>query len=115
MWNLKAAIFCSIGRLERKLIFVSVVVSFLYMSTSSLVCLRVTVRSRNAMELCSSYVGLSFVLFCILFIYVLMVCKLIFVVSYMTNMSSTYRTYALHIQKLFYIRVFITLQVYFRN
>ena len=43
------------------------------------------------MELCSSYIGLSFMLLCILFRYVLMVCKLIFVVSYMTNMSSTYR------------------------
>jgi len=49
-------------------------------------------RSRKAMELCSSYVGLSFMLLCILFIYVLMVCKLILVVSYMTNMSSTYHT-----------------------
>jgi hypothetical protein len=71
---------------------VSVVVGFLYMSTSSLVCLRVIVRLRKAMELCSSYVGLSFMLLCILFIYVLVVCKLIFVASYMTNMSSTYRT-----------------------
>ena len=35
--------------------------------------LRVIVRSRNSMELCSSYVGLSSMLLCILFIYVLMV------------------------------------------
>ena len=91
-WNLKAAIFCSIGRLEKKLIVVSVVVGFLYMSTSSFVCLRVVVRSRKAMELCSSYVGFSFMLLCILYIYVLMVCKLIFVVSYMTNKPSTYHT-----------------------
>jgi len=41
---------------------VSVVVGFLYMSTSSLVCLRVIVRSREAIELCSSYVGLNFVI-----------------------------------------------------
>jgi len=33
------------------------------------------------MELCSSYVGLSFILLCVLLMYVLMVCKLIFVVS----------------------------------
>jgi len=32
------------------------------MSTSSLVCLRVIVRSREAIELCSSYVGLNFVI-----------------------------------------------------
>ena len=70
----------------------SVVVGFLYMSASSLVCLRVIVRSRNVMELCFSYVGLSFMLFCIMFMYVLMVCKLILVMSNMTNMSSTYRT-----------------------
>jgi len=44
------------------------------------------------MELCSSYVGLSFILLCMLLIYVLMVCKLIFVVSDVTKMSSTYRT-----------------------
>jgi len=41
---------------------------FPVLSTSSLVCLRVIVRSRKAMELCSSYVGLSFMLSCILFI-----------------------------------------------
>jgi len=70
--------FCSTGSLERKLIVVSVVVGFPYMSTSTLVCLRVSVRSRKALELCSSYVGLSFTLLCILFIYVLIVCKLIF-------------------------------------
>jgi len=94
MWNLKAAIFCSMGWLERKLIVVSVVVGYLYTSTSVLECLRVIVRSRKAMELCSSYVGLCFMLLCILFIYVLMVCKLTFVVSYTANMSSTYRTYS---------------------
>ena len=49
----------------------SVVVGFLFMSTSSLVCPRVIVRSRKAMELCSSYVGLSFMLVCIVyFVYV---------------------------------------------
>ena len=70
----------------------SVVVGFLYMSTSGLVCLHVIVRSRTAMELCSSYVGISFMLLYILFIYVLIMCKLIFVVPFMINMSSTYRT-----------------------
>ena len=92
MWNVKAASFCSMALLESQLTVVSVAVGLLYMSTASLVCLRVIVRSRKAMELCSSYVGLSFMLLCILFIYVLMVCKLIFVALYMTNMSSTYLT-----------------------
>ena len=56
----------------------SVVVDFLYMSPLGLVRLGVIVRPRKAMELCSLYVGLSFMLLCILFICVLMVCKLIF-------------------------------------
>ena len=49
------------------------------------------------MKLCSSYVGLSFML-CILFMYVLMVCKLIFVVSYMTNVSSSYPEVVLYLR-----------------
>ena len=60
--------FCSIGWLERKLIVVYVVDGFLFTSTSSLVCLRVIVRSRKAMELCSSYVGLFYVI--VYFVYV---------------------------------------------
>ena len=71
----------------------SVVVGFLYMSTSSLVCLRVIVRSRKAMELCSSYVGLFHVI--VYFVYVCVDGVLVefnFVVSYMINMSSIYRT-----------------------
>jgi len=74
MWNLRAAILCSMGRLEKKLIVVSVVVGFLYMSISSFVCLRNIARSRKSMELCSSYVGLSFMLLCVLFMHVLIVC-----------------------------------------
>ena len=70
----------------------SVAVGFLYMSTAGFVCLRVIVGWRKAMEMFSSYVGLSFMLLFILFIYVSMVCKLVFVVSNMTNMPSTYRT-----------------------
>jgi len=49
------------------------------MSTLSFLCSRNIVRSRKSTELCSSYVGLSFILLCILLMYVLMVCKLIFV------------------------------------
>jgi hypothetical protein len=60
-------------------------VGFLYMSTLISVRLRSTVRSRKSMELCSSYVGLSFILLCIyiciLCKYALMVCKLMFIVS----------------------------------
>ena len=48
-------------------------------------CARVIVRSRKALELCSSYVGLRFMLLRILFIYELMVCKLICVVPYIIN------------------------------
>jgi len=92
MWNLNAAIFCSMEWLERKLIVTSVVAGFLYVSTLSFIRLRSIVRSRKSMELCLSYVGLSFILLFILLIYVLMVFKLIFVVSNMTKMSSTYRT-----------------------
>jgi len=42
------------------------------------------------MELFCSYVVLSFMLLCILLIYLFMVCRLIFVVSNMIRMSSTY-------------------------
>ena len=75
--------------LEKKLIVVSVVVGFLYMSILNLVCSRDIVRSRKSMEPCSSYVRLSFILLCLLLMYVLMVCKLIFVVSNVIKRSST--------------------------
>ena len=78
------------GWFERKLIFVSVVVGFLYMSISSFLCWRVIVKSRKSMELCCSYVVLSFMLLCMLLMYLVMVCGLIFVVSNMIRMSSTY-------------------------
>jgi len=71
---------------EKKLIVVSVVVGFLYMSTLSFLCSRDIVRSRKSVELCCSYVRLSFILLCILLMYGLMVCKLIFVVSNMIKM-----------------------------
>jgi hypothetical protein len=93
MWDLNAAIFCSIGWLERKLIVVSVVVGFLYMSMSSFVCWRLIVKSRKFMDLCSSYVGLRFMLLCNLFMCVLIIRGLIFVLSNMIKMSSTYRTW----------------------
>jgi len=64
---------------------VFVVVGFLYMSLKIL-CSRDIVRSRKSMELFSSYVVLSF----ILFMYDLMVCKLIFVVWNMIKLLSTY-------------------------
>ena len=72
------------GWFERKLIVV-----FVQVSSSSL-CLRVIVRSRKSMDLCCSYVGLSLMFLCILFMYVLMVCELIHVVLYMIKTSSTY-------------------------
>jgi len=75
MWYLKAAILCSMEWLEKKLIVVSVVVGFLYTSTSSFVCLHDIVTLRKSMELCSSYVGFSFMLLCTLYTYVLMVSK----------------------------------------
>ena len=68
------------GWFERKSIVVSVVIGFLYMSTSSFLCWRVIVKSRKSMELCCSYVVLSFML-CMLLMYVVMVCGLIFVLS----------------------------------
>jgi hypothetical protein len=93
IWNLNVAVLCSMGWLEMKLIIVSMVVGFLYISISSFVCLRDIVKSRKSMELWVSYVGLSFMLLFILFMYKydLMACGLVFVASYMTRMSSTYR------------------------
>ena len=75
------------GWFEKKLIVMSVVVGFLYMSTLRFLCSRDIFRSRKSMELCSSYVGLSFILLCSLLMYGLMVCKLIFIVSNMIKMS----------------------------
>jgi len=89
MWHLRAAILCSMVWLEKKLIVVSVVVGFRYMSISSLVCLHNIVMSRKSMELCSSHIGLNFMLFCILCMYVLIECELIFVVSNKRNIRCT--------------------------
>ena len=47
-------------------------------------------KVKKSMDLCCSYVGLSVMLLCILFMYVLMVCDLILVVSYMIKISSMY-------------------------
>ena len=58
-------IFVLWGDNKEKLIVVSVVVGYLNRSTSSLVCLRDNVRSRKAMGLCSSHVGLSYCVFCL--------------------------------------------------
>jgi len=77
------------GWFERKLIVVSVAVGFLCMSTSSFLCWRVTVNSRMSMELCCSYMVLSFMLLCILLMYLVTGCKLIFVVSSMIMEDST--------------------------
>ena len=60
------------GWLERKLIVVSVVVGFLYISIFSFACLHDIVKPRMSMELWVSYVKLSFMLLCILFMYVVM-------------------------------------------
>jgi hypothetical protein len=68
-----------------------VLVVFLCMSTSNrlCLCLRVMVRSKKSMDLCFSYVGLSLMLLCILFMYVLMVCEQV-LVSYMIKKISTF-------------------------
>ena len=60
------------------------------MSISSRLCLHVIVRSRKSVDLCCSYIGLSLMLLCILFMYVLMVCELTLVMSYMTKISPMY-------------------------
>src|SRR5215469_16938424 len=77
------------GWVEKKLIAVSVLVGFLYMSTSRCLCLRVIVRSRKSIDPCCSYVEFCLMLLCILLAYVLMVCGSILVVSYMINISSS--------------------------
>ena len=48
-------------------------VGFLYMSTLISVRLRSIIRPRKSMELCSSYVGLSFILLCI-YMYIMRIC-----------------------------------------
>jgi vacuolar-type H+-ATPase subunit I/STV1 len=78
------------GWFERKLIVVSVAVGFLYMTFSSYMCWRVIVKSRKSMEFCCSYVVLSFMLLSILLMYLVMVRRLIFAVSNMIRISSTY-------------------------
>ena len=65
--------YCSMGWFERKLIVVSVAVGFLYMTFSSFLCWHVIVKSRKCMEFCCSYVVLSFMLLCILLMYLVMV------------------------------------------
>ena len=114
LWNLKAAILCSMGWLERNWTVVSAVVVFLHMSTSSLVCQRVIISSRKAMELCSSYVGLSFMLLCLLFIYVYFLwCAnwfLLCCVWLLCPLHIVHKVLCSGIQTLFYIRVFIMLQ-----
>ena len=51
----KCCHFLFYGVIRKKV--VSVVIGFLYMSTSGLMCLRVIVRPRKAMDLCSSVWG----------------------------------------------------------
>ena len=64
-----AAILCSAGWLEQKLIVVSVVVGFRHMSVSRLVGFRIIKRSRKLMLLLLSCVGLSWRFGCNWFMY----------------------------------------------
>jgi hypothetical protein len=64
-WYLKAAVLCSNGWLDWKLIVVSVVVGFLYISISGCRGFQSMFRSRKFMFPFSSCVGLSFLLLCI--------------------------------------------------
>jgi hypothetical protein len=59
MWYWQDAILCSVGWLDRKLIVVSVVVGFRYISISRLVGFRIIKRSTKFMQLLFSCVGLS--------------------------------------------------------
>ena len=94
MWYLTAAILCSTGWFERKLIKVSVVVGFLHMSILRFVYMCVIFKSRKFMDLWFSCVGLSFMLSCIWLRCVLMACGWIILMMHMINKTSTYRVYS---------------------
>ena len=86
--------FFSMGWFQRKLIFVSVVVAWQYMSVSRFVCLRAIVKSKKFIHMLFSYGGLSFMSACIWFMCLMMACGWVLVVSYMIRVSSTYRVYS---------------------
>jgi hypothetical protein len=69
---------------------VSVVVGLRKMSISRLDCFQIMRRSRKLIHPLLSYVGLSFMLVCIWFIYLLMRLGFICLVSHIIRMSSTY-------------------------
>jgi hypothetical protein len=83
IWYLKAAVLCSKGRMDLKLIIVSVAVGSLYMSISRCAGFRFMFRSRKLMFPFSSCNGLSFMLLCIWFMWVSMSSGCILLESYM--------------------------------
>jgi hypothetical protein len=84
MWYLKAAVLCSKGLLDWKLIVVSVVVGFLYISILRCGGFRFMLKSGKFMFPFSSCVGLSFMLLCIWFMWVSMSLGCILLESYIT-------------------------------
>jgi len=90
MWYQKAAILCSVGWLDRKLIVVSVVVGFRHISISRLIGFRIIKRLRKFIQLLFSCVGLSWRFRRIWFMYSWMVLEFMHFVSYISTISSTY-------------------------
>ena len=72
-WYPYAAVLCTVGWLDKKLMVVSVVVGFLNMSISRLEEFLIIRRSRKLIHLLFSCVGLSCRLLCIWFMYLWMV------------------------------------------
>jgi hypothetical protein len=84
---------CSVGWFEEKLMVVSVVVGFRYMSISRFIAFLIISKSRKLILLLASCVGLSCMSLCIWFMYVMMRSEIVFAVPYIISMSSTYRMY----------------------
>jgi hypothetical protein len=89
IWYLKAAVLCSKGWLDSKLIVVSVVVGFLCMSISRCGAFGLCSGQESFFPF-SSCVGLSFMLLCIWFMWVSMSFGCILLESYMIKISSIY-------------------------
>jgi hypothetical protein len=98
-WYLKAVVLCSNGWLDWKLIVVSVVVGFLYISISGCGDFQSMFRSRKFMFPFSSCVRLSFLLLCIWFMWVSMSLGI---------HVSTVEYYVSRIRELFYVLFFYT-------
>jgi hypothetical protein len=89
MWYLKAALLCSMGWFERKLMVVSVVIGLRNMSVLKLDDFRIISRARKLTHPLFSYVGLGFVFVRIWFMCVLMRSGCVLLVSYIIKISST--------------------------